>query len=293
MHNSLSQERSAKLGQKTRSSHFPPKINNALALLAGRVGECGQLSRDARILLCEYVRVLDKNDAYKACRVSNAELQRALELSVRTICRLKAELEHAGWITRHQIQSRELGMQITDVSLTHKAIQALSLAASASSSDDTVSWELRVPASLSYLLDIMSSKEVIALMSLCKKLKITLQDFLFDVSAGNTKIKKHFAYYRSILLRRLNSKIPDPALTTSSSSTTATKGSNAKNQSQERFNEVLNMFNGKRSIVCTNNLKTFTIDAQTSSLLVEEVGKYALRVIDVKHMKSLLLNHCF
>lgn len=107
---------------------FPPTIRRALSRAAG----CDSFGlRDLtgmeRMLLSRYIRNVSIRDVRKSVRVGTAELSMALHVSDRTLLRIKTELIAKGWIATHQVQSRRRGMQISDVSLTERALAVLGL----------------------------------------------------------------------------------------------------------------------------------------------------------------------
>lgn len=107
---------------------FPERIERALALVVGSDrGGLDVLTSGQRLLLARYVRNLDAGDPRHSVRVSLAALATGLRVSERTVSTLKAGLIAGGWITSHQVQSRQRGMQICDVTLTDKALGALQL----------------------------------------------------------------------------------------------------------------------------------------------------------------------
>jgi hypothetical protein len=107
---------------------FPPLIRNALARAAGcDAGGLGELNVQERNLLCRIVRNVSASSPTESIRVANETLAIALKVSDRTIRRIKARLEEKGWLSRSQIQSRRLGMQISDVWLSEKALHTLGL----------------------------------------------------------------------------------------------------------------------------------------------------------------------
>lgn len=93
-----------------------------------RIPEICTLSAKARLLLQKIVRSIPKDNPRKSVRISNVTFSIAIRVSDRTVARLKTELEDAGFITRHQVQSRRLGMQVADIWLTDMALQLLGLA---------------------------------------------------------------------------------------------------------------------------------------------------------------------
>lgn len=107
---------------------FPPVIRRALARATG-CDSCGlrELSGIQRMLLSRYVRNVNIRDVRKSVRVSTVELSAALHVSDRTLLRIKTELIAKGWLVTHQVQSRRRGMQISDVTLTERALAVLGL----------------------------------------------------------------------------------------------------------------------------------------------------------------------
>lgn len=107
---------------------FPPVIRRALARATG-CDSCGlrELTGMERMLLSRYVRNVNIKDVRKSVRVSTAALSVALHVSDRTLLRIKTELIAKGWLVTHQVQSRRRGMQISDVTLTERALAVLGL----------------------------------------------------------------------------------------------------------------------------------------------------------------------
>lgn len=107
---------------------FPPIIRRALARATGCDG-CGlrDLTGMERMLLSRYIRNVSIRDVRKSVRIGTVELSTALHVSDRTLLRIKTELIAKGWIATHQVQSRRRGMQISDVSLTERALAVLGL----------------------------------------------------------------------------------------------------------------------------------------------------------------------
>ena len=105
---------------------FPPVIRRALARATG-CDSCGlrELTGMERMLLSRYVRNVNIKDVRKPVRVSTAALSVALHVSDRTLLRIKTELIAKGWLVTHQVQSRRRGMQISDVTLTERALAVL------------------------------------------------------------------------------------------------------------------------------------------------------------------------
>ena len=133
----------------TEIRDFPPIIRRALARATGCDG-CGlrDLTGMERMLLSRYVRNVSIKDVRRSVRVSTLELSLALHVSDRTLLRIKTELIAKGWLVTHQVQSRRRGMQISDVSLTERALAVLGLlddtplpAASAKSEEQVVEVE--------------------------------------------------------------------------------------------------------------------------------------------------------
>ena len=133
----------------TEIRDFPPIIRRALARATGCDG-CGlrELTGMQRMLLSRYIRNVSIKDVRRSVRVSTLELSLALHVSDRTLLRIKTGLIAKGWITTHQVQSRRRGMQISDVSLTERALAVLGLlddtpppAASAKSEEQVVEVE--------------------------------------------------------------------------------------------------------------------------------------------------------
>lgn len=112
----------------TEIRDFPPIIRRALARATGCDG-CGlrDLTGMERMLLSRYIRNVNIRDVRKSVRVSTLELSLALHVSDRTLLRIKTELIAKGWLVTHQVQSRRRGMQISDVSLTERALAVLGL----------------------------------------------------------------------------------------------------------------------------------------------------------------------
>lgn len=109
--------------------HYPQLIAQAADRATDdRIPQIRTLSTSARLLLQKIVRSLPQERPQQSVRISTATFGVALGVSDRTVARLKNELEHAGFITRHQVQSRRLGMQVADIWLTDPALQLLGLA---------------------------------------------------------------------------------------------------------------------------------------------------------------------
>jgi hypothetical protein len=107
---------------------FPPLIRNALARAAGcDAGGLGELNVQERNLLCRIVRNVNASSPTQSVRIANDTLAIALKVSDRTIRRIKVRLEEKGWLSRSQVQSRRLGMQISDVWLSAQALRTLGL----------------------------------------------------------------------------------------------------------------------------------------------------------------------
>ena len=107
---------------------FPPIIRRALSRAAGCDGfGLRELAGMERMLLSRYIRNVSIRDVRKSVRIGTAELSKALHVSDRTLLRIKTDLIAKGWITTHQVQSRRRGMQISDVSLTERALAVLGL----------------------------------------------------------------------------------------------------------------------------------------------------------------------
>lgn len=96
-----------------------------------RIPEIAALDVRARGMLQKIVRSLPKNNPSESVRISNTTFALALGTSERTVARIKCALEQAGFITRHQVQSRRRGMQVADIWLTDMAQQVLGLITSA------------------------------------------------------------------------------------------------------------------------------------------------------------------
>lgn len=114
-------------GHPPPTRDFPTPIRDALSRIAGRVGRCAELGATARLLLAELVRCVGYKTPEVPFRVGNDALAAALGASVRSVGRLKLELEMAGWIGRRQVKSRRRGMQVADHWLTPLALDALGL----------------------------------------------------------------------------------------------------------------------------------------------------------------------
>ncbi len=107
---------------------FPPLIGRALARISGCDGAgLSELNYQGRMLLARIVRNVCVRKPQESVRVSNNCLAIGLGISDRTVRRIKADLEEAGWITRHQKQSRRHGMQVSDIWLTPVALHTLGL----------------------------------------------------------------------------------------------------------------------------------------------------------------------
>lgn len=107
---------------------YPPSIIRA----ADRATDCripaiSALKAHARLLLQAVVRSIQTKDITNSVRVSNEFFAQVLHVSVDKVCKIKKELEDKEWITRSQVQSRKLGMQVSDVCLTPWALQTLGL----------------------------------------------------------------------------------------------------------------------------------------------------------------------
>lgn len=112
----------------TEIRDFPPIIRRALSRAAGCDGfGLRELAGMERMLLSRYIRNVSIRDVRKSVRIGTAELSMALHVSDRTLLRIKTDLIDKGWITTHQVQSRRRGMQISDVSLTERALAVLGL----------------------------------------------------------------------------------------------------------------------------------------------------------------------
>lgn len=112
----------------TEIRDFPPIIRRALSRAAGCDGfGLRELAGMERMLLSRYIRNVSIRDVRKSVRIGTAELSMALHVSDRTLLRIKTDLIAKGWITTHQVQSRRRGMQISDVSLTERALAVLGL----------------------------------------------------------------------------------------------------------------------------------------------------------------------
>ena len=111
---------------------FPGPIRLALSRAAACDGAgLQQLDAGERALLVRLVRNVSVVTPEESVRIANPTLAAGLHVSERTIHRMKAGLEAKGWITRHQVQSRRRGMQISDVRLTRHALETLGLAGAA------------------------------------------------------------------------------------------------------------------------------------------------------------------
>ena len=106
---------------------FPPKVQRALGRIGGRIGLCAELRKNERLILSELVRAVDHKVPTDSIRIRNATLAAAAGLCERTVGTTKAELVKSGWIRRHQVKSKLRGMQVSDVWMTDKALQALGL----------------------------------------------------------------------------------------------------------------------------------------------------------------------
>jgi hypothetical protein len=111
---------------------FPRNIQVALARASGSDAPgFADLSVKGRILLARILRNVCTKHPEQPVRISNECLAVAMGCSTRTVQRVKGELASAGWIERHQVQSRRHGMQISDVRLTDVALARLGLGADA------------------------------------------------------------------------------------------------------------------------------------------------------------------
>ncbi|MBY0455654.1 MAG: hypothetical protein K2Q11_12345 [Burkholderiaceae bacterium] len=86
-----------------------------------RIDAIASLRPLARMLLQKIIRSVCIHDFTKPAHISNQTFIQTLRVSLRTVCRLKVELEHAGLITRKQEKSRRRGMQVSQIWLTEKA----------------------------------------------------------------------------------------------------------------------------------------------------------------------------
>lgn len=107
---------------------YPPSIARA----ADRATDCripaiSALKPYARLLLQTVVRSIQTKDIANSVRISNECFAQTLHVSVNKICKIKKELESKEWIVRSQVQSRRLGMQVSDIFLTPWALQTLGL----------------------------------------------------------------------------------------------------------------------------------------------------------------------
>jgi len=115
-------------GYTATPKDLPSPIRDALSRIAGDVdGRCATLSTRCRDLLSKLVRCASYTSPTDSIRVRNETLSLQMGTSVRTIGRLKSELEAAGWIKRRQVKSRRRGMQVADTWLTGVALAALGL----------------------------------------------------------------------------------------------------------------------------------------------------------------------
>lgn len=109
---------------------YPPSIARAANLATDeRLASVSALSIKARLMLQRITRCINTSDVTQSVRVSRCRFADILGVSTKTISRIKAELENAGWIERHQIMSRRYGMQVGDIWLTPWALQELQLVA--------------------------------------------------------------------------------------------------------------------------------------------------------------------
>lgn len=109
---------------------YPPSIARAADRATDdRLASVRALSSKARLTLQKIVRCISTSNITQSVRISRNLLADLLGVSTKTVSRIKAELENAGWIDRHQIQSRMYGMQVGDVWLTPWALQELQLLA--------------------------------------------------------------------------------------------------------------------------------------------------------------------
>ena len=92
-----------------------------------RIPEIAALDVRARGLLQKIVRSLPKDNPSESVRIKNDTFALVLGTSGRTVARIKCALEQAGFITRHQVQSRRRGMQVADIWLTDMAKRVLGL----------------------------------------------------------------------------------------------------------------------------------------------------------------------
>lgn len=110
---------------------YPPSITRA----ADRATDCRippirALKPYARLMLQILVRSIQTKDIANSVRISNECFAQTLHVSVNKICKIKKELESKEWISRSQVQSRRLGMQVSDICLTPWALQTLGLVSS-------------------------------------------------------------------------------------------------------------------------------------------------------------------
>lgn len=183
---------------------LPFSIERAHALLGARRNECDLLSNNARLLLNELLRATNASDPRKSIRISTQTLCKHLRLSARTIYRIKSELEELGWITRHQLKSRRLGMQISDVFLTDLAIQRLELDSTAhrpKQRHQDPSHLSAVPDELSFLLSFgLSKPSIFHLMGLATEKKKRLGDIANCLRGRLKGVDKIFGYLRKVIL---------------------------------------------------------------------------------------------
>ncbi|MDD2609883.1 MAG: hypothetical protein PHX60_09365 [Giesbergeria sp.] len=107
---------------------YPPSIARAADRATDcRIAAISALKPYARLLLQAVVRSIQTKDITNSVRISNERFAQTLHVSVNKICKIKKELESKEWIVRSQVQSRKLGMQVSDIFLTPWALQTLGL----------------------------------------------------------------------------------------------------------------------------------------------------------------------
>ena len=97
---------------------MPDHIYAILNATDSSIPSIDALSPNARLMLQKFVRESNPESPSDSVRISNTNLALDLKVATKTICRTKAELENAGWIERHQVKSRQHGMQVADIWLT-------------------------------------------------------------------------------------------------------------------------------------------------------------------------------
>lgn len=180
---------------------FPLNIERAMCNVAARRNAAASLSNSARLLVAELLRVVCATNPRQSVRISNATLAEALSMSARTIHRIKAELESSGWITRHQIQSRRLGMQISDVTFTDKALVELELIKTKARKLNSEA-QYNFPDDLQILVKMgMKPWALFALMKLARQYQARLGDVVTCIKDKLENIPNLYGYIKAVLVR--------------------------------------------------------------------------------------------